>query len=58
MHGGADYTPYEGFEVTGSPITTIVRGRLVVRDGELVGAIEHGKHVARDRSLFVRSPSA
>jgi dihydropyrimidinase len=58
MHGGADYTPYEGLEVTGMPITTIVRGRVVVRGGELVGAIRHGKHLARERSVFVRSPSA
>lgn len=38
MHGGSDYTPYEGLEVTGWPVTTIVRGHFVVRDGELVGA--------------------
>ena len=37
LHHGADYTPYEGLEVTGWPVTTIVRGRVVVRDGALVG---------------------
>ena len=37
LHHGADYTPYEGIEITGWPIATMVRGRFVVRDGELVG---------------------
>ncbi len=52
MHGGPDYTPYEGLEVTGWPTTTMVRGHLVVRDGELVGALGHGEHLARNRSPF------
>ena len=34
---GADYTPYEGLEITGRPLTTILHGRFVVRDGKLVG---------------------
>ena len=37
LHHGSDYTPYEGLEVTGWPVTTIVRGETVVRDGTLVG---------------------
>lgn len=36
LHHGADYTPYEGFAVTGWPVRTILRGRTVVRDGVLV----------------------
>lgn len=53
LHHGADYTPYEGFEVTGWPITTIVRGRPVVRDGALVGPVSHGQHMSRGKSEFV-----
>jgi len=34
----AGWTPYDGVEVTGWPISTIVRGKHVVRDGELVGS--------------------
>ncbi len=52
LHHGADYTPYEGLEVTGWPVTTIVRGRTVVRDGKLVGEKAHGIHHARDRSPY------
>ena len=50
MHGGCDYTPYEGIEVTGWPVSTMVRGRFVVRDGELVGKEGAGGYVAREKS--------
>jgi len=50
LHHGSDYTPYEGLAVTGWPVSTMVRGRFVVRDGELVGAKGAGAYVARDKS--------
>lgn len=49
LHDGADYTPYEGLQVTGWPVSTMVRGRFVVRDGDLVGAKGFGEHVARTK---------
>ncbi|MBY0612586.1 MAG: dihydropyrimidinase [Beijerinckiaceae bacterium] len=52
LHHGSDYTPYEGIKVKGWPVTTIVRGRVVVRDGALEAATPHGEHVARDRSAY------
>ena len=52
LHHGADYTPYEGLEVTGWPVMTIVRGMTVVRDGTLVGGSRAGRHVPRDRSPY------
>lgn len=54
MHHGCDYTPYEDFEVTGWPITTMVRGRDVVRDGELVGGPQAGQYLPRSLSEAVR----
>ena len=33
MHHAVDYTPYEGMILTGWPVTTIVRGRVVMEDG-------------------------
>jgi len=50
MHDGTDYTPYEGFKVTGWPIATMVRGSFVVRDGKLVGAKGFGRYVSREKS--------
>ena len=53
LHDGADYTPYEGLEITGWPVLTMVRGTVVVRDGVLHGAKDHGRHLARERSAHV-----
>ncbi|WP_193171758.1 dihydropyrimidinase [Nisaea nitritireducens] len=47
---GADYTPYEGMEVTGWPVTTILRGAVVIDEETLVGGKGYGKHLSRDRS--------
>lgn len=49
LHHGADYTPYEGIKVKGWPVTTIVRGTVVVEDGRAVQQ-PTGRHIARDRS--------
>jgi dihydropyrimidinase len=54
LRDGCDYTPYEGHEIAGWPILTMVRGRTVVRAGELVGSKEHGRHLARARSPYAR----
>ena len=54
MHGGADYTPYEGIAVKGWPVSTMVRGIFVVRDGELVGKVGAGTYVARERSPLAK----
>jgi dihydropyrimidinase len=47
LHHGADYTPWEGFEVVGWPVTTMLRGKIVAQNGEIVGAPGDGEHVAR-----------
>ena len=49
LHHGADYTPYEGFRVTGWPVLTMVRGRTVVSDGEMVSKAAFGTHVPRSK---------
>ncbi len=46
LNHGADYTPWEGFDVTGWPVRTILRGQTVMLDGELKGA-PTGGHIAR-----------
>jgi dihydropyrimidinase len=52
MHHGSDYTPYEGIAVTGWPVSTMVRGKFVVRDGKLVGAKRDGAYVSRAKSPY------
>lgn len=58
MHHGSDYTPYEGIEVTGWPVTMLLRGEVLVRDGKLAGAARRGEHVARERSPHASVPPA
>lgn len=38
LHDGCDYTPYEGLEVQGWPMTVILRGQVRVEGGRLVGS--------------------
>ena len=54
MHHGADYTPWEGYEVTGWPQATILRGEVVMRDGEILGRKGAGAFLPRDRSAAAR----
>src|ERR1041385_7076945 len=54
MHGGSDYTPYDGIAGKGWPISTMVRGQFVVRDGALVGNEGAGTYVAREKSPLAK----
>ncbi|MFK5605051.1 MULTISPECIES: dihydroorotase [Haloferax] len=45
----ADYSIYEGREVTGRVTKTLVRGEVVAADGEVVGDPGHGRFVERER---------
>ncbi|MBW7922674.1 MAG: dihydropyrimidinase [Rubellimicrobium sp.] len=47
MHHGADYTPWEGFEVTGWPQATILRGEVVMQDGRILGRKDQGRFLPR-----------
>jgi len=44
---GADYSPYEGREVTGWPTHTVVRGQVAYEEGEIVGESGYGTHIDR-----------
>ncbi|MBE3637577.1 dihydropyrimidinase [Mangrovicoccus algicola] len=46
LHHGSDYTPWEGFEITGWPVRTILRGATVMLDGTPCGS-PTGQHVER-----------
>ena len=52
MHDGADYTPYEGLELTGWPTIVVLGGKLMVSDGALVGRKGDGRYRSRDRSYL------
>ena len=46
----AGFDPFEGLVLTGWPIWTMVRGRIVARDGEVVGPAGHGRYLQRNIS--------
>jgi dihydropyrimidinase len=50
----ADHDPFDGWSVTGWPVTVLCRGRVVHRDGERIDAAGHGRWLPRS---LVRVPS-
>ncbi|MCJ2114448.1 dihydropyrimidinase [Methylobacterium sp. E-025] len=49
LHHGADYTPWEGFSVTGWPVMTIARGQVVAEEGRVLSVPGQGRVL--DRSI-------
>lgn len=47
LHTGTDYTVYEGWDLTGYPVTTIARGKVIVDNGQFLGKAGDGKFVRR-----------
>jgi dihydropyrimidinase len=48
-HSRVDYNLYDGTEVTGAPEVVLVRGKVIVEGGELVGQPGDGRFVKRAR---------
>ncbi|MGA0598271.1 dihydropyrimidinase [Enterovirga sp. CN4-39] len=47
LHHAIDYTPWEGLPVKGSPVVTIRRGEIAVREGEVLARPGSGRFLAR-----------
>lgn len=45
LHGKNNVSPFEGRPTVGAPVATVVRGRIVMRDGELLGRPGWGRAV-------------
>jgi dihydropyrimidinase len=55
----SDYSPWEGWEVRGWPVTTILRGKTIVEDGRWTGAIGDGRLIPRKIDpLVLRRPAS
>ena len=50
LHQNVDYTPYEGMALVGYPEATLLRGKVIVRDGEYVGEAGQGRYLERGLS--------
>jgi dihydropyrimidinase len=53
-HMNVDYSAYEGRTVTGRAATVLSRGRVIVDDGEYLGAPGHGRFQRRDTCQYLR----
>jgi dihydropyrimidinase len=47
MQHTIDYTPFEGMEVTGWPVATVLRGQVAMRDGHVQSEPGQGRFLAR-----------
>ena len=47
LHSYADYSPYEGMTTKGWPVMTILRGTVIVEDGEFTGEAGQGSFLQR-----------
>jgi dihydropyrimidinase len=52
LHHHIDYSLYAGTPFKGWPVTTILRGQVIVENGEFTGKRGGGKYVARHRGLI------
>ena len=43
----SDYTPWEGYPVAAMPVTTILRGKVVVDEGRFLGDLNDGQLIRR-----------
>jgi len=47
LHMRTDFSPYEGWTMTGKPVSTIARGEIIVQDGEFIAQEGRGKFLFR-----------
>ncbi|ALN75149.1 dihydropyrimidinase [Aureimonas sp. AU20] len=47
LHDAADYSPYEGLEITGWPTTVILGGTVMIENGVLAGKMGAGRYRRR-----------
>jgi dihydropyrimidinase len=54
MQHAIDYTPYEGMEVTGWPVMTMLRGRKVMTNGHVDAEPGYGQFLARGPYDYIK----
>jgi len=53
LHADSDYSIWDGFRCAAYPVTTILRGKIVVENGKLVGSSSQGRWLERRVSADV-----
>lgn len=54
LHQNVDYCPFEGHKLCGYPTLTMLRGKVIFKDGEFVGSRGSGQQVPRQHHLARR----
>jgi dihydropyrimidinase len=47
-HMNVDYNPFEGLEVTGEPVSVLLRGQYIIKDKQFVGTVGGGQYIKRE----------
>jgi len=47
LHADSDYSIWDGFACRGYPVTTVLRGKVVVENGRLLGSLDDGQWLSR-----------
>ena len=55
-HGISDLNTFEGMDLVGMPVMTMVRGEVVIQDGILVGKQGRAKFARRDPNATAYAP--
>jgi dihydropyrimidinase len=53
-----DYTPWEGHDIFAWPVTTILRGKIMVENGRYCGSPQDGKYLKRKIDAAIRAGPA
>ncbi|QYR21880.1 dihydropyrimidinase [Paenibacillus sp. sptzw28] len=48
-HMNVDYNAFEGMQITGEPVSVLVRGEFIIRDKQFVGTPGYGQYLHRKR---------
>ena len=55
-HGISDFSTFKGTELLGMPVVTMVRGNVVIEDGELVGKPGRARYIPSDPDAAAYAP--
>jgi len=55
---GSDYSAWDGWEIHGWPSLVMLRGRVVVEDGQLKGQAGHGQAIPRKLAASIQNGPA
>lgn len=56
MYSKSAWTPYAGWALTGAPVLTMLRGKVIARDGEVIGQPGNGRFIRNSPLTPIPAP--